>query len=91
MIKTVDWWLEVLSVTVVIIVMIVMMMVPIYVTLLLKVIEHGDDVHSEQHPNPPSVEHVTSNSGVDNDDDDDDDKSKLPSVTVSSLSSLSVT
>jgi hypothetical protein len=26
---------------------------PIYVTLLLKVIEHGDDVHREQHPDPP--------------------------------------
>ena len=47
--------------------MIVMLMVPIYVTLASKVIEHGDEVHSEQHPDPPCVEHFTSSSGVDDD------------------------
>ena len=36
-----------------------MMMVPIDVTAALKVIEHGDDIHNEQHPLPPCVVHVT--------------------------------
>jgi len=37
---------------------------PIYVTVLAKVIEHGDDVHNEQHPEPPFVEHTTSSVSV---------------------------
>ena len=34
-------------------------MIPIYVTLLLKVISHGDDVHELQQPKPPLVVHST--------------------------------
>ena len=33
--------------------------IPILVTAGLKVIEHGDDVHNEQHPLPPCVVHIT--------------------------------
>ena len=33
--------------------------IPIYVTLELKVIEHGDDVHNEQQLLAPCVVHVT--------------------------------
>ena len=40
------------------------MVIPIYVTLLSKVIVHGDDVHSAQHPDPPCDEHITFNDGV---------------------------
>ena len=43
------------------------------VTVLEKVIEHGDDVHSEQHPDPPCHEHTTSDSHDDDYDDDDCD------------------
>jgi len=36
-----------------------MMMIQIYLVLLLNVIEHGDDVHSEQQPVPSELVHVT--------------------------------
>jgi len=40
------------------------MRIPIEVTVLSKVIAHGDDVHNEQHPDPPCDEHITFNDGV---------------------------
>ena len=42
----------------------IMIIIPKYVTLLPNVIAHGDDVHREQHPDPPCVEHITFNDGV---------------------------
>ena len=35
------------------------MMIPMQVTLFEKVNAQGDDVHNEQHPDPPCVEHTT--------------------------------
>jgi hypothetical protein len=55
-------------------------MIPIYVTLLLKVISHGDDVHKLQQPVPSGLGHSTvwslrlviGLSSIDDVDDDDD-------------------
>jgi len=43
---------------IIMIIMIIMIMIPILVVLLLKVIEHGVDVHRLQQPVPSLLEHI---------------------------------
>ena len=50
-----------------------MMMIPKQVTVVLKVIEQGEDVHREQQSDAPCVEHITADNNDDIADNDEID------------------